>query len=68
MGKRPTADPLATSSGKPVSDTTMGGTTEPITLTAEEKALLKPDPSGGSWSDEVADAMDEGKDDGEVQE
>ncbi len=68
MGKRPTADPLATSSGKPVSDTTMGGATEPITLTAEEKALLKPDPSGGSWSDEVADAMDEGNDDGEVQE
>jgi len=47
-GKRPTAKPLATSTGEPASDTTTGGTTEVTTLTAEEEALLKPTPSGKS--------------------
>jgi len=67
-GKRPTAKPLATSTGEPASDTTMGGTTGMTTLTAEEEALLKPTPSGESWDDQVVNAMDEGKDDGEVED
>lgn len=46
----------------------MAGTTEPIPLTAEEKELLKPDPSDDTWEEQVVIATDEGKEEGEVRE
>lgn len=46
----------------------MVGTIEATTLTAEDKTLLKLDPSGEPWDEEVANAMDEDVDEGEVRD